>query len=253
MTEVQRAPEIGLQLYTVRDLFVSGAVEDTFRQIAEIGYSNVELAGLCGRTAEEIKSILDQFGMRAVSTHEPLDVIESEPEEVVSRARLFGYDLVAVPWLAEAYRTPEGYRDVAARLVPACVRLARDGITLMWHNHAFEFEPLPDGSLPEDLLLSAGVAAELDVYWVRHAGLDPLDWMARYSGRIPILHVKDMTAGRKDFTEVGAGVLDLARYVREAPKHGVRYLVVEQDSNWTVSPMESARVGFGNLTTMVAR
>ncbi|MFX5854744.1 hypothetical protein ABTE41_19510, partial [Acinetobacter baumannii] len=76
--------------------------------------------------------------------------------------------------------------------------------------------------------------------------------LRKYSGRLPVLHIKDMHREEKNFTEVGNGRLDLPLYVKEAPQYGVRYLIVEQDSNWTVSPMESARVGFENLSKMLS-
>jgi sugar phosphate isomerase/epimerase len=55
----------------------------------------------------------------------------------------------------------------------------------------------------------------------------------------------------KGFAEVGTGTVPLKELARMAPDYGVRYLVVEQDSNWSVSPLESARVGFQNLTKML--
>lgn len=253
MAELSAAPEIGLQLYTIRDLFAEGETEKVLAQVAEIGYRNVELAGFYGKSPVEIKQILDRCGLKAVSTHEGIETMENELEGVIERASLFGYDLVGVPWLSPEHRTEAGYRAIAARLAPIREKLAESGLTLMWHNHEFEFHPLPNGEMPEDLLLSSGASAELDVYWAWHADLCPHDLMIKYSGRIPILHIKDMRKEEKHFAEVGTGVLDLPLYVREAAGHGVRYLIVEQDSNWTVSPMDSARTSFVNLSAMAGQ
>jgi sugar phosphate isomerase/epimerase len=252
MTAAHNAPEIGLQLYTIRNLFEAHNIEQTLGEVARIGYRNVELVGLYGKEPAEIKAILDRVGLRAVSTHEPLETLESDPDGVVARARVFGYDLVAVPWLAPQFRNLESYRAIATRLTPVQQRLAQHGITLMWHNHDFEFHPLESGELPEDLLLASGVAAELDLYWICHADQRPLDMLVKYNGRTPVLHIKDMSRGEKNFTEVGRGVLNLSDYVDKASEYGVRYLMVEQDANWTVDPMESARVGFENLSKMLA-
>jgi sugar phosphate isomerase/epimerase len=252
MSPTNTQPQIGLQLYTIRDLFAAGSLDGPLAEVAAIGYRNVELVGLYGRPAEEVKAALDRHGLTAVSAHEPLQTLESDLDGVIGRAKLFGYDLVAVPWLDPGQRTAEHYRVIAGQLPALRERLAAEGITLMWHNHDFEFYPMPDGEIPEDLLLATGVLPELDLYWTAYADLDPQDLMIRYSGRLPILHVKDMRRGEKNFAEVGTGVLDLPLYVREAASHGVRYLIVEQDSNWTVSPLESARVGFQNLSRMLA-
>jgi sugar phosphate isomerase/epimerase len=246
------SPSIALQLYTVRqELEVEDRFESTLEQIARFGYRNVELAGFYGRSPEEFHRVLTRCGLKACSSHESLDGMENDLPAVIDRARLFGYSYIAVPWLAPEHRTLEGYRKIAARLKPVSERLKAEGITLLWHNHDFEFHKLNTGELPEDILLGAGVDPELDVYWVWHAGHNPHDQMTRYSGRIPILHIKDMQKDARDFAEVGTGILDLPLYVREAPKHGVQWLVVEQDSNWAVSPLESARVSLENLKKMM--
>lgn len=246
------SPSIALQLYTVRqELEQADRFESTLEQIASIGYENVELAGLYGHTPEAFQQVLTRYGLKVSSSHEMLDGMEKDFNAVVDRARLFGYSYIAVPWLAPEHRTLEGYRRIAERLTPVSERLKAEGITLLWHNHDFEFHKLPTGELPEDILLESGVSLELDLYWVWHADHNPHDTMDRYSGRIPILHVKDMKKDAKDFAEVGTGVLDLPLYVREAPKHGVKWLIVEQDNSWAVSPIESARVSLENLKKML--
>lgn len=245
------SPSIALQLYTVRqELEAADRFETTLEQIAQIGYENVELAGLYGRSPEAFHRSLTRYGLKASSSHERLDGMETDFGGVVDRARLFGYSYIAVPWLAPEHRTLEGYRRIAERLTPVAERLKAEGLTLLWHNHDFEFHPLSTGELPEDILLASGIDLELDLYWVSHASHNPLDMMMRYSGRIPILHIKDMKKEVKDFAEVGTGVLDLRRCVQEAPNHGVQWLVVEQDSNWAVNPLDSARVSLENLKKM---
>jgi sugar phosphate isomerase/epimerase len=242
-----------LQLYTVRDALEAPATFDQhIAEIAEMGYKHVELAGLYGKSPEDLAGILSRHGLTAICTHEGLDLIEQDVQAAIGRARTFGYDYIAIPWLGDEHRTPDGFRKIADRLRKMADILAPEKLTLLWHNHNFEFQKLPNGEIPEDILAASGVGLELDVYWVCHADLSPLDWMVKYSGRIPILHIKDMQKAAKNFAEVGTGVIDLPLYAREASNHGVRYVVVEQDSNWAVTPMESARVGFDNLKKMLA-
>lgn len=246
-------PAIALQLYTVRNPLEENT-EAALAQIARIGYTNVEMAGFYGKTPEEFKRLLDQQGLKAICTHEGLPNTDDEAKAAIDRARLFGYDHIAVPWLGEEHRNLAGYRAVADKLKKYNDQLAAEGITLLWHNHDFEFRKLETGEYGEDILLASGVGSELDAYWVQFAGLDPLEWMDKLAGRLPILHCKDMKKndeGKNSFAEVGTGFLDLPGYIARAPKVGVRYLVVEQDAGWAVSPMESARVGFENLTKML--
>jgi sugar phosphate isomerase/epimerase len=247
------SPEIALQLYTVRDVLSDPHnLERNLAEIAHMGYQSVELAGNYGKSAEELSRLLSVQGIKAISTHEVLDLLEKDVKAAIGRARTFGYEYIAVPWLGPEHRSPEGYAAIADRLRRMADSLKPEGITLLWHNHNFEFEKLPNGELPEDLLAASGVGLELDVYWVWYAGYRPDEWLQKYSGRVPILHMKDMKKDARDFAEVGTGVIDLPLYAKEASQHGVRYLVVEQDASWTGSPMESARLSYQNLKKMLA-
>jgi sugar phosphate isomerase/epimerase len=245
---------IALQLYTIRDAFKTG-VEKTLEEVARIGYAEVELAGLCGQTPDTFRRYLDQHGLRAISTHEGLESIEKDPAAVIGRAQTLGYRYVVVPWLGEEHRSPEGYRAIADRFDRAADRLGEAGLTLGYHNHAFEFERLADGSQGWDIFFGQPgrrFVSEMDVYWVQKGGDDPVAWLHKLSGRVPILHMKDMAdTPERGFAEVGTGTVPLKQIAQAAADHGVRYLVVEQDSGWAVSPMESARVGFENLSRMI--
>lgn len=250
------ASTIALQLYTIRDAFNTG-VEKTLEEVAQIGYTNVELAGLYGQKPEDFKRLLDQHGLKAVCTHEALDLIEGDVKAAIGRAQTFGYRYIAVPYLSEEHRKPEGYRKVADRMNKLAEPLKDAGITLLYHNHAFEFDKLPDGSGSArgwDIFFDQENAfgSEMDVYWVQKGGEDPIAWLKKLSGRTPILHMKDMrNDDTRGFAEVGTGTVPLKQIAQMAPDHGVKYLVVEQDSNWTVSAMDSARVGFENLRKML--
>ena len=243
---------IALQLFTIRDALQKD-FEGSLKQIAEIGYQNVELAGLGDRTPEQAKQLFDSLGLQPIAAHENLKRCTEDLDATIAQAKLLGYDLVVCPVLGQDQRTAEGFRE-AARLLSEAAAKARDqGITIGYHNHAFEFEPQPDGSTGMQILTDEGkgLAFELDLYWVAKGGQDPFKWMRKLAGRMPLVHVKDMTrAPENTFAEVGTGVLDLRGMVAEAAQHGVRHLVVEQDRNWIDDdPIKSAKVSYDNLST----
>jgi len=242
---------IGLQLYTVRDVLEED-LDAGLAQVASIGYRYVELAGLYGRTPQQYRALLDKHGLAAIAAHEGGDDILNNTPAVVERAKALGYRYVIFPYLDESQR--HGYGELAGRIADAAQKLSSDGLTLCYHNHDFEWEPDADGKRGIDHLFDGTeLKSELDVYWVAKAGDDPLDWMAKLTGRLPILHMKDMH-GTVDqgFAEIGTGTIDFPAIIEAAQKRGVKCFIVEQDSNWKESPMASARVGFENLGGMLA-
>jgi len=244
---------IALQLYTVRDVLEKD-LDAGLAQIAAMGYQNVELAGLYGHTAEAFKALLDQHGLTAVSVHEGIEHFFGDTQPLIDRAKLFGYQYVNCPYLSEEHRKI-GYGKITEQVLAVAETLSAHGLTVCYHNHDFEWDAdaVEPGKRGVDLLFDGTrLNSELDVYWVKKAGDEPLDWMKKLSGRLPILHMKDMAdTPEQGFAEVGTGTIDFAAILDAAPGCGVKYLVVEQDSNWAVSPMDSARVGLENLSGML--
>ena len=241
---------IGLQLYTVRDELAKD-VDAALGQVASMGYQYVELAGLHGLTAQRFRALLDKHGLTAIAAHEGGDDLLNNLPAVVERADVLGYRHVIFPYLDETQR--HGYGELAGRIAGTAKKLGDHGLTLCYHNHDFEWEADADGKRGIDhLFVGTELNSELDVYWVAKAGDDPLEWMHKLSGRLPILHMKDMAdTADKGFAEVGTGTIDFGAILDAAGACGVKYLVVEQDSNWKISPMESARVGLENLGGML--
>lgn len=241
---------IALQLYTVRDALAED-LDAGLAQITSMGYQYVELAGLQGQTAERYRELLDKHGLKAIAAHEGVDGLLGDLATVIERAKVFGYEFVICPYLDDSQRS--GYGKLAGQLADVAQKLGAEGLTLAYHNHDFEWETDSDGKRGIDHLLDGTeLNSELDVYWVTKAGDAPLDWMQKLSGRLPILHMKDMHGtADQSFAEVGTGTIDFAAIIDAAEGCGVKFLVVEQDSNWAVSPMESARVGLENLGGML--
>jgi sugar phosphate isomerase/epimerase len=250
---------IGLQLYTVRDVLAKD-FDAGMKQVADAGYRHVELAGLYGRTPEQAKALCDKLGLAVLGTHASVDAIRDKPAEAIEQARLFGYKYVTVSSMPADLRTSAaGYRDGAKRLQEAGRLLKDAGLTLCYHNHSFEWQAYENGIRGIDIIFQDSdptlVHSQLDVYWAQHGGDDPLDWMYKLSGRVPLLHIKDMdnTADR-NFTEVGTGILDMQAIVNNAAGVGAKYLIVEQDRNWKGNdPIASVKISFDNLSRMVKK
>jgi len=233
--------KIGLQLYTLRDELEQD-FEGTLRKVAALGYSGVEFFNYFGRSAEEVKQLLEETGLSVLGAHRPYDALLHDTEAEIAYNLAIGNTNLIVPFLTEEQRNWEA---VAADLKIIGEKVKAGGAVLSYHNHDFEFTEhygeltAFDGifaEVPADLL-----QAELDTCWVYYAGYDPVEYIHKYAGRLPIIHLKDMKKredGSAETVVLGEGEVDLAGILEAAAEAGVEWAVVEQDF-CSRSPLES--------------
>ena len=241
---------VNLQLYTVRDQCAED-LEGTIAAVARMGYSGVELAGLHGRSAAEFKALLDSHSLVPVSMHVGFDALRESAESVNADAAAFGVEYVVVPWIGAPWsESVGGLRELGAELARLAAPLKEAGLTLCYHNHAFEFERMEGDVVGFDALFDAAggaVLAELDTYWVKKAGHDPAATLARFAGRVPLVHLKDMGEDG-GFRPVGDGTIDyVGSLLPAAQAAGAVHFIVEQDQCTTHSPLESAERSLRHL------
>lgn len=241
-------PPIALQLYTLRTL-LPDALEPTLHAVRDAGYRHVELAGLHGRSAGEMREILDQVGLGVVAAHVPIARLETDLAGVAEEAKTLGYEWVVVPWIAHDQRSPELVGSLPPRLDAWARELAEQGLKLAYHNHEFEFEIADGGVSLFDAIVERTdpnlVKLELDVYWATVGGEDPAALIARLGDRVSLLHAKDQ-APDGGYTNVGQGYLDWAMIVDSAKAAGVEAYIVEHDE--PPAPLDDVRVSFAALS-----
>lgn len=241
---------VALQLFTVRDETAKDFI-GTLQRVAQIGYKGVEFAGFGGLSASEVKRVLDDLGLRAAGSHTGINALEADLAAVADFNLAIGNPYVVVPWMPQEYRADAaGWRAVGAKMNELGAQLQRRGLTLCYHNHAFEFERF-DGAYGLDIFYGASdpalVQAELDLYWVKKGGEDPAAYVRKYAGRVPLLHIKDMAGDAEgSFTEFGTGIIDWGAVFAIAPSAGAQWYIVEQDA-CTRPCMESVQISFDNL------
>jgi sugar phosphate isomerase/epimerase len=243
---------ISLQLYTVRDLTAKDFAA-TVREVSKIGYRAVELAGYGNlKSAAEAKKALNNAGLVVSGAHAPLEMLETNLGQVLDDAQALANQTIICPWIPEARRKDAaGWVAVAKSLNQIGRACHERGFDLAYHNHSFEFQQF-DGKKGLDILLENCdphlVKAEIDVYWVKHGGEDPVERINKLGNRVVLLHLKDMASGsEKKFAEVGTGILDFKAILLAAEKVGVKFGAVEQDNTYGKPPLESVRTSFENL------
>jgi sugar phosphate isomerase/epimerase len=225
----------GLQLFTIRDQ-LGANLDGALRRVADLGYREVELAGLPGATPAAVFSAsLKRYGLGVPSMHAGYETLRGDLDAVVREAATFGASFVACPSIdAPQRRTADDWKRVCQTLSQTGHRLRDRGLTLAYHNHDYEFVPFAGGATPFDLLIRetdpADVKLEVDVYWVAGGGLDPLRFLADSGGRVALVHLKDRARDGAT-VELGTGMLPMAQIVRAALAAGARHLFVEQDTS----------------------
>lgn len=242
---------IGLQLYTVRDVFQRD-FEGTLARIAEIGYKEMEFAGYFGRAPADVKAILDRNGLTAPSAHTG-SIAPDDWKRSLEAANVIGHKYIVVPWIPEERRlTLDSYKRVAEEFNRAAATARDAGVQFGYHNHDFEFKRL-EGRLPFDVLLENTdpklVQYEIDLYWITKGGQDPLEYFARWPGRVPLVHVKDsMGAPAHNMVDVGAGKIDWKRIFAKKDQAGIKHFFVEHDQ--PPQPFESIGASYRYLKNL---
>ncbi|MDB5607581.1 MAG: sugar phosphate isomerase/epimerase [Bradyrhizobium sp.] len=243
-----RLRKIGLQLYTVRNL-LSTDFEGTLRRIASLGYQEVEFAGILGPDLNLTRNLLRQLGLSASSLHVDYDSLRNHTAASFETAKALGAGFVVCSWLNQAERqTSDDWKRVCENLNSIGERAARSGLMLAYHNHDFEFVKRPDGVRPFDLLLAHAnerlVTFEIDVYWAKKAGIDPVAYLRAYKSRFRLLHLKDMARDGSS-VEIGRGTIDFGAIMDAAMAGGVRHFFVEQEDS--SDPMQSIEISIAYL------
>lgn len=237
---------IGVQLYSVRDL-MDKDVEGTLAALSAIGYREVEFAGLHGKTPADLRSMLERHSLVSPSSHVSLEDAQNNWDRTLADLATLGNTFVVIPWIDDKYRTVDGYKRVAAMLNTAAAASRKAGLQFAYHNHDYEFAPV-EGRRPYDILLAECdpdlVRMEMDLYWIVKGGGDPLAYIARYPGRFPLVHAKDM-AKNGDMVDVGQGTIDFKAIFAQSAKAGIRHCFVEHDN--PPRPLEDLRTSYEYL------
>ena len=230
-----KAKPIGIQLYTVRDMFTADPM-GTLEKVAAIGYREVEFGGGGYEKLDHaaLRKAMDRLGLKCPSLHIGYDALRSDFAGSVRMARTLGADTVVLPWMAPEMRTFSRWRDALANFNLWSRDLKAQGLGFAYHNHDFEFTQKSDGRSMFDMLVSDTnpdlVRIELDLFWVTAAGEQPKAVIRRLPGRVYAYHVKDRTADGK-MTSVGAGTIDFADIFTLNHFAGVKHFYVENDQS----------------------
>jgi len=227
------------QLYSSR---MFPPLADTMQMLADLGYASVEGYGALVADPHAVNALDDAMrdtGLTMPTCHVGLEMCQSDPEAVIAIAKRLGAETVVIPFIMPGDRPTDaaGWAAYGAGLRDVAKVMADAGLTLAYHNHDFEFQPLPDGTLPMDILVGAadGVQVEYDVAWAVRAGADPMTPIESYGNRILAAHLKDIASqgtceDEDGWADLGHGTIDWPTIFAALKAAGTRHFIMEHDN-----------------------
>lgn len=185
---------------------------------------------------------LDDAGLACYGFHMPLSGLVAEPSRFIDIALILGATILIPPYVPaeERENTPAYWQSLGHKLARGADAARPHGLKVAWHNHDFEYRPLPDGTRPIDHIFAESGDAwfEIDCGWIVRAGADPAAELRRYAGRIIAIQLKDTAplGTRQDdgWTATGDGIIDWASLVPLFRASKADHVVAEHDnpSDW---------------------
>jgi sugar phosphate isomerase/epimerase len=247
---------LAAQLYTIRE-FTQTAQElaASLKKIRAIGYTAVQISAIGPIPDAQVKSMLDDNGLTVCITHVRAPWPWQNLDAIIAQHRLWNCKHVAIPAMPQEYRASEdGFSRFAAQANEIGAKLSQAGLTLSYHNHSFEFVRFGKRT-GLDLIYEETdpryLKALLDTYWIQHGGGDPVAWIRKMTGRMPVVHLKDMVIinGEQAMVEVGEGNFDWSAILHTCKEAKVEWYAVEQDVCQR-DPFESLKISYENLKAM---
>jgi len=246
--------KIALQLYSVRD-FAEKDFKSTMEKVKEMGYEGVEFAGLNGCSPEEVRDMVQFIGLEPVSAHVPIPELVNDPAGVIEAYKKIGCKYIAIPWLDEPSRPGnENWDKTKEDIAKIAVECEKQGVTLLYHNHDFEFlkdETTGEYALDQLYREIPSLETQVDTCWVKVAGEDPAAYVRKYKGRAPLVHLKDFVLegekpaqlyeligvedsaaeekGAFELRPLGHGLQDIPALIDAAVYAGATWVIAEQD------------------------
>jgi sugar phosphate isomerase/epimerase len=242
------AQEIGLQLYSLRNE-IPKDVAGSFELISKWGIKEIEGGGTYGMTQEEFNALCKKNNLKMVSIGAGFDELAKDPAAIAEKAKQFGAAYVMCSWIphtGDDFTLADTEKAIAVFSAAGKV-LKEQGISLCYHIHGYEFRDYEGGTL-FDLMVKqldkTDVNFEMDVFWVKHPGQDPLALLKKYPGRFPLMHLKDRKHGTPNSQSghadvetnvvLGTGDVGIKAIMKEARKAGVKHLFIEDESSHAV-------------------
>jgi len=238
------AQDIGLELYSLRNEFKTD-VPGTLAKIKDWKIKLIEGGGTYDLSVEEFKKLLQQNNLEMVSYGADFNELSKNPQAVIDNAKAFGAKFIMCAWIPhkEGEFTIDDIKKAIDVFSTVGKLMSENGLKFCYHTHGYEFRPYEGGTLFDYLVKNTDpkyVNYQMDVFWVKQPGQDPVALLKKYPDRFLILHLKDRKPGTKGNQDgrapdesnvvLGKGDVGIAAIMKEAKKIGIKYYFIEDES-----------------------
>jgi sugar phosphate isomerase/epimerase len=238
---------VGLQLYSLRDQCKTD-LPGMLKAVGKIGYKGVEFAGYHGRTAKDLRQMLDDNGLVTCGTHTPYEsILADKLEETMDFNATIGNKFLIVPWMEG--KTAEEWQEKAKLFNEVADKVKGRGMFVGYHAHAHDFHKFGDESAWDIFFgkTKPSVVMQLDTSNCREGGADPVAVLKKYPGRALTIHVKSNGGGPE--AVMGEDKVDWASVFEFCEtKGGTQWYVVEHESS--KDPLDAVTRAFAALKKM---
>lgn len=248
---------IGAQFYTLRKFCKTlEEFEESCKKVSEMGYKVMQLSGTGDFTGEEVKTVLDKYGLICACTHRAPEKYLEQIEDEIAFHKTIGCEVCGLGAMPEGtkveFQGNEGMELVekfAKDFGPVCEKLAEHELIFAYHNHGFEFVKIEGRYLFEVLLEKMpydNFQLILDVYWLASVGINPAKFIEKYKDKIACLHYKDLKVVKhreQTYAEVGQGNLEWDEIIEASKACSAKFALVEQDK-CDRDPFEALKISY---------
>lgn len=253
--------QFGLQIFSVRDHCQNK--EDMLaclKGLKAMGYNVCQLAGQSPDiTPAELRALMDESGMECPAIHTSYVRMRDDFDAFVKDMKTIGCRYLGVG-MPKEYKTAEGVVRFAKEASAIGAKLAKEGMKLMYHNHAYEFERLEEtGKNFLEMMAEnsdENLYFELDLFWVQRAGANPIDMLHKMKGRMVTSHIKDMNGSADNanvVAPIGKGNLNFGAIIPACDECGIEYVFIEQDNAPESDSMACVEYSMNTLKKMGGR
>jgi len=221
--------KVGIQLFTLREE-LGNDFKGVIRELKKMGYEGLEFAGSFGdMEPAEAADFLKSVELDACGVHTSLGKLNNLESDVHQYMTALGIKYCAT---SMPTRVESNWVETVKEINQTGELLKKHGITFTYHNHDHEFKQI-EGQYALDYLYehteADNVQAELDTYWIKKGGADPIAYVSKYADRLPLLHLKDMDEKTESFTELGSGIINFKEIINQARAGATEWIIYEQD------------------------
>ena len=246
--------KIGIQIYSVRNYTGNSyQIRDTFRKLKAMGYDCLQTAGKPSVSYEEYGKIASEEGLAICGTHDDFKMMQNDIAQSIENHRFLNTRIMGIggnsyegsdkTWRTMGYHTEDQLFGTIEAINKIADNIYPEGFKFSYHHHGFEFRKYKGKTVLQHIIDETDrkkVSICLDTYWVQYGGADIRQTIKELTGRIDIIHLKDMGRDEKEpfQTYIGDGNMYWEGIIKEAIDAGVKYFLVEQEYFQDRDPFE---------------